>query len=66
RVYLEIIAPDPQQAEPRSLESLGLRATEHPAVSSPKGVQLVGLRAQHPSSRSLQQIYDALGIPLQI
>ena len=137
RVYLEIIAPDPKQAEPRSLESFGLSATrssrlvswalnapdlvrlaadagtkgfpmtepengerrrpdgrvlswrttalkdesigdgvvpffidwgatEHPAVSSPKGVQLVGLRVRHPSSRSLQPIYDALGIPLQI
>jgi hypothetical protein len=137
RVYLEIIAPDPQQAQPRSLESLGLSAsrssrlvswalnaadferlvadagakgypmtapangerrqpdghvlawrttalvdqrigdglvpffidwgaTEHPAVTSPQGARLVSLRAQHPSSRSLQPIYDALGVPLQI
>jgi hypothetical protein len=137
RVYLEIIAPDPAQAQPRSLESLGLSATRssrlvswalngsdlerivadvgakgfpmtapadgerrqldgrllswrttaltdqrigdglvpfvidwgataHPAVTSPRGVQLVGLRAQHPQSQTLQPIFDALGVPLKI
>jgi hypothetical protein len=41
-------------------------ATEHPAVAAPKGVRLVGLRAQHPSPGSVQPTFDALGIPLEI
>jgi hypothetical protein len=137
RVYLEIVAPDPQQANPRPLETLGLSATrrsrmvawalhstdlerlatdaaakgfpmaapmagnrqlpdgsmlswriatladqrtgdglapffidwgssKHPAVTSPQGAKLLGLRAQHPSAQSAQSLFGALKIPLTI
>jgi len=41
-------------------------ATEHPSVTSPQGVRLVGLRAQHPAPQSVQPMFSALEIPLTI
>lgn len=137
RVYLELIAPDPAQANPTSLQSLGLSQTrssrlvawavsspdierfvrnagakglklaapdsgerkrpdgkllawrttqladdrtghelapffidwgaaEHPAVTSPKGVRLLDLRAEHPSPESLRSLLSALEAPLTV
>ena len=40
--------------------------TEHPAVTSPKGVRLIALRVQHPSPESVQSLFGSLNVPLTV
>ena len=39
---------------------------EHPSVSAPKGCELLELSIEHPNSKALQTIYDALRVDLRV